>query len=59
MRKLSTIKNNIFTVKLLDIFLPTDLEKSLEAPNCVVDDSFLKNLTHIFIVMDRVQSDMK
>jgi hypothetical protein len=59
------MKNNIFTVKLVDIILPQEVVKALEEKarrersesslfSMYLEDEIMEKFTHIFLVMERV-----
>ena len=48
LRKLSKVKGNIFTVKILDVIVPPDFSASEEGP-----------LDYVFLVMECVDCNMK
>ena len=64
MRKLSKIENNIFTPRLLDVIIPTEVplegdstaESSLSGAH---NPSIQFSKTHLFLVMEYVENDMK
>lgn len=68
LRKLKTLKNNVFTTKIIDILLPiqaydqtTVTQSGVESDEQTPENQEinLNCLTHIFIVMEYVESDVK
>ena len=54
------MKQNVYTIKILDVVLPEEIEQALEDSSFTsLSKAALKGFTHVFVVMQRVQSDLK
>ena len=66
LRKFSQIETNVFTSKVLQVILPSDIEVTKPETQEETKDQLsdisshdLSKLTHLFIVMENVEMDLK
>ena len=65
LRKLSEMKDNIFTNKLLEIILPPDVVKPKQSINQItgkaekIESLHLHNMTHVFLILEKSDRDLK
>ena len=65
LRKLSEMKDNVFTNRLLEIILPPDVVKPKKSINLITgkaekfESLHLNNMTHVFLILEKSDRDLK